>query len=110
MLGTMACAQTSVNTAVARADGFHPATVLAVAGSVWAAQYASSEPRSAWSLPAQGAVQDLRISPNGEHGGFAVRFRQGGASWEGRLDEDLHATGDLAQVRDTASAPIASNQ
>jgi len=110
MLCTVACAQTPVNTAVARVDGFHPATVRAVAGSVWVAQYTSSEPRSAWSLPSQGTVQDLRIWPYGEHGGFAVTFRQGGATWEGRLDEDLHAMGDLAQVRDTASSTLASNQ
>lgn len=108
MLWTVACSQIPVNTAVARVDGFHPATVRAAAGSVWVAQYTSSEPRSAWALPSRGEVQELRIVPNGEHGGFAVTFRQGGALWEGRLDEDLHAMGDLEQVQDTASAALAS--
>lgn len=104
MLSTVACTQTEVSTPVAHVDGFHPATVRAVAGSVWVGQYLSSEPRSAWALPGRGDVQELRIAPYGEHGGFAVRFRQGGAEWQGWLDEDLHAMSELEQVRDHASA------
>jgi len=106
MLWTVACTQTPANTAVARVDGFHPATVRAVAGSVWVGQYLSSEPRPAWALPARGPVRDLRIAPTGEHGGFAVTFRQGDAAWQGWLDEDLHTMSDLEQVRDGESATL----
>lgn len=103
MLSTLACAQLPASAPVAQVDGVHPATVRAVAGSVWVGQYLSSEPRSAWALPARGEVRDLHVVPEGEHGGFAVTFQQGGAVWQGRLDEDLHATSELAQVRDTAA-------
>ena len=98
LLFAAACSQTPAQSPIAKVAGAHPATVRAVAGSVWVGRTSVSEPHSAWELPARGEVADLDVMPLGESGGFAVTFRQGGARWQGYLDPKLHAMGTLEQV------------
>jgi hypothetical protein len=110
LLLAAACSQTPVNSPIARVAGPHPATVRAVAGSVWVGRSIVSEPHTAWALPTQGEVADLDVMPIGSSGGFSVTFRQGGAQWQGYLDPKLHPMGELEQVDETpASATLVAS-
>lgn len=114
LLLAAACTQSPLNSAssaVAQTAHPHPATVRAASGSVWVGASIVSEPRSAWALPAHGDVAELAVAPIGSSGGFAVTFRQGGARWQGYLDPELHAMGDLEQVdeKPSGSALVASD-
>ena len=85
-LAAAACTHASTRTpAVAQIDGEQHVIVRAEAGRIWWAHRAWTEPHELWTLPSQGDVQNLAVTPSVN--GFVVTFEQGGEQWRGSFGQ-----------------------
>lgn len=70
----------------AQIDGDAHVVVRVEANRVWWSHCAWSEPHELWTLPSDGAVEDLHVTRS--DAGFVVTFHQAGNEWHGTFDPE----------------------
>ena len=96
-LAVVACVHAPEHAVVtAQIEGDAHVVVRAEGGRVWWSRCAWSEPHELWTLPSEGAVEDLKVARS--DAGFVVTFHQDGAAWRGTFDPEPREHADAAAL------------